>query len=214
MTPRPPLWNFSENSSVLVAPLVPKDWLQEGSKSVQFHRRPGETGHRRRLPITGYSSSHISIQGLAKQQNIQNPHITFFQLGRSFWKLSMTVFDFFQLGGTFSLKWYTGLYLWIHPTSATKVAPHSSYWTYPELPSTKNYISNTFCPRCAQPGADERPALRSAASKIYSGNHHNTLCVEYLSENNPKSTHFVWNFHFQNHIERTVYSKNKNCCFS
>ena len=88
------------------------------------------------------------------------------------------------------------------------------HWTYPGLPSTKNYISNTSCPCSAQPGADERPALGSAASKIYSGNHHNTLCVEYLSENNPKSKHFVWNFHFQNHIERTVYSKKKNCCFS
>ena len=154
-------------------------------------------GHRRRLPITGYSSSHISIQGLAKQQNIQIPHITFFQLGR-----------------TFSLKWYTGLYLWIHPTSPTKVAPHTHHWTYPGLLSTKNYISNTFCPCSAQPGADERPALRSAASKIYSGNHHNTLWIEYLSENNPESKHFVWNFHFQNHIERTVYSKKKNCCFS
>ena len=59
---------------------------------------------------------------------------------------------------------------------------HIHHWTHPEPPFTKNYISNTFCPRCAQPGADERPALRSAASKIYSGNHHNTLCVEYLSE--------------------------------
>ena len=65
------------------------------------------------------------------------------------------------------------------------------HWTYPGLPSTKNYISNTSCPCSAQPGADERPALAQQRRR-------------FIQETT--TTHFALNIY-----QKTTPSQNTSC---